>query len=78
MAKKATTAPAKKKQMKNFWHEVKVPYEQTERFKGVSIGFDKRFRDFGYFVFTHRARSKSYSSIARIPDSIIKKIEETG
>lgn len=47
---------------------------RSGRFNGVSIGRDKN----GYFVFTHRARSKSYDSVGKIPNSVIKYIESTG
>ena len=42
--------------------------------RGVSLGVDKN----GYFVYTHRARSKSYKSEDSIPLSKIKFIESTG
>lgn len=41
---------------------------------GVSIGKDKD----GYFCYTHRARSKSYPTIADIPKSALKFIDSTG
>jgi len=41
---------------------------------GVTLGHDRQ----GYFVHTHRARSKSYENIADIPKSAIKFIESTG
>ena len=44
------------------------------RYKGVSIGRDRT----GYFVCTHRASSKSYSSPSKIPESQIKWIRSTG
>lgn len=44
------------------------------KFKGVTIKKDAK----GYFVTTHRARSKSYPSINKIPKSVIKSIERTG
>lgn len=44
------------------------------RFRGVGVGKD----DDGYFVHTHRARSKSYPSKQDIPDSVIKRIASTG
>lgn len=47
---------------------------QSGRFDGVSIGRDRR----GYFVFTHRARSKSYVSRGKIPNNIIRYIKSTG
>ncbi|KKL70062.1 hypothetical protein LCGC14_2108610 [marine sediment metagenome] len=53
--------------------EVRYPYK-LGRYKGVSVG---RRKD-GYFVATHRASSKSYSSPSAIPNSVIAKIEETG
>ena len=42
--------------------------------KGCSLGADKD----GWFVFTHRARSKSKPSINKIPQKDIKFIESTG
>jgi len=44
------------------------------RYRRTSIGRDKE----GYFVMTHRARSKSYETPEKIPDSQIKFIESTG
>ena len=44
------------------------------RFKGVSVDQD----DEGYYVKTHRARSKSYPSEDAIPDSVVAEIERTG
>ena len=41
---------------------------------GCSLGADKD----GFFVMTHRARSKSYPEIEKIPQSAIKFIESTG
>ena len=41
---------------------------------GCDLGADKN----GFFVFTHRARSKSYSDIDKIPEKDIKFIESTG
>jgi hypothetical protein len=46
----------------------------SEKFRGVSVGLDKD----GYFVTTHRAKSKSYPSIDKIPKSVIKFIKSTG
>lgn len=43
-------------------------------FGGVSIGADKD----GFFVFTHRARSKSYPELGDIPNDKIKFVESTG
>ena len=44
------------------------------RYRGVSVGRDKN----GFFVTTHRARSKSYKTATAIPDSIVKRIKSTG
>ena len=41
---------------------------------GYSMGIDKN----GYFVHTHRARSKSYESPEKIPSKALKFIESTG
>lgn len=53
---------------------VAKPEQLKAKLKGVSLGKDKD----GYFVFTHRCRSKSYSSPEAIPDSKIKFVESTG
>lgn len=53
---------------------VELSDEQKERFKGVTVKRDSK----GYFVQTHRARSKSYDTIEKIPDSAISFIESTG
>jgi hypothetical protein len=42
--------------------------------KGNGIGADKN----GFYVYTHRARSKSYESIDKIPQKDIDFIESTG
>ena len=42
--------------------------------KGCSLGADKS----GFFVYTHRARSKSYPTVEDIPQKDIKFIESTG
>ncbi|OPX93992.1 MAG: hypothetical protein A4E53_00155 [Pelotomaculum sp. PtaB.Bin104] len=41
---------------------------------GCSCGKD----DNGYFVYTHRARSKSYESLQKIPIKVLKFIDSTG
>lgn len=69
----------KNRRKKNYFHEVVIPYQFEARFKGVSIGYDKRPESAGYFVFTHRDRSeKSYKTIGRIPPGVIKYIASTG
>jgi hypothetical protein len=50
------------------------PKIKGKSFDGVSLGADKN----GFFVYTHRARSKSYDGINKIPDKDIKFIESTG
>ncbi|NJD76936.1 MAG: hypothetical protein FIB08_07565 [Candidatus Methanoperedens sp.] len=42
--------------------------------RGFSISKDKN----GYFIHTHRCRSKSYKSLSRIPAKVIKFIKSTG
>ena len=42
--------------------------------KGVTLAKDED----GFFVYTHRCRSKSYRSIASIPKSAVEFIESTG
>lgn len=51
-----------------------VSKKNPSRFKGVSVGKDKD----GFYVYTHRCRSKSYPTQDAIPDSRIKYIESTG
>lgn len=53
---------------------VKKPDHLKEVMSEVSLRKD---RD-GYFVTTHRARSRSYSSPDMIPKSVIKRIASTG
>lgn len=48
--------------------------KKTPKAKGVTLRKDKD----GYYVHTHRSRSKSYKSIAAIPKSVIEFIESTG
>jgi 2'-5' RNA ligase len=47
---------------------------KTPKAEGVSLKRDKR----GYFVHTHRARSKSFPTASAIPKSVIEFIESTG
>jgi len=54
-------------------NEITFP-RKSGRFRGVSIGRDKD----GFFVMTHRARSKSYESIEAIPNKVIRFIASTG
>ncbi|WP_276974175.1 hypothetical protein [Flavobacterium filum] len=42
--------------------------------RGVGMGIDEN----GYFVYTHRARSKSYKSELSIPVKVVKWVESTG
>ena len=48
--------------------------DKTSKAAGVSLGSDKD----GYFVYTHRARSKSYKNVASISKKVIEDIESTG
>lgn len=54
-------------------NELTLP-RKSGRYRGVSIGRDRK----GYFVTTHRARSKFYKAVGLIPDSVIKWIRSTG
>lgn len=54
-------------------NEITQP-RRSGRYKGVSIGRDSQ----GYFVTTHRARSKSYPSTSKIPKSKIRFVASTG
>lgn len=61
------------------WKEAKTdnvpkPEELKAKMKEVSLGQDKD----GYYVYTHRARSKSYKKPESIPDKDIKFISSTG
>lgn len=42
--------------------------------RGFSVSKDKD----GFFIWTHRSRSKSYKSLSRIPKSVQKFLESTG
>lgn len=50
------------------------PEGLKKKMEGVSLGEDEK----GFYVYTHRARSKSYESPEKIPNSKIKYIETTG
>lgn len=54
--------------------ELEPPTSGDKDFSGVSLGADEN----GWFVMTHRSRSKSYPSIDKIPDAKIKKVASTG
>lgn len=47
---------------------------QSGRYEGCSIGRDSD----GFFLFTHRARGKSYENVRDIPEKEINFIESTG
>lgn len=47
---------------------------KPSKFKGVGMGAN----DKGFFLYTHRAMSKSYESPDKIPESVYKFIESTG
>jgi|GEM_PF-255469 len=53
---------------------LRIPKVEGKSFDGVSMGADKD----GFFVYTHRARSKSHASPDKIPIKEIKFIESTG
>lgn len=46
----------------------------TPKISGVSFGADKN----GFFVYTHRARCKSYANPLKIPKKTIEWVESTG
>lgn len=62
-------------------HKKLTPKESKEAIKlfgtfnkrGFSVSKDKG----GFFIYTHRLRSKSYKSLSRIPASSIKFIKST-
>ena len=45
----------------------------TFKERGFSVSKDKA----GFFIYTHRSRSKSYKSLSRIPASAIKSMKST-
>jgi hypothetical protein len=47
-----------------------------ENFGKVGCSFAKDSK--GFYCYTHRARSESYPSVAKIPKRIVKIIESTG
>lgn len=51
-----------------------VEEKKPSRFDGVGLKQD----DDGWYVTTHRARSKSYKEQADIPDSVVRYIRSTG
>jgi len=55
-------------------HGVGKPKVEGKSFDGVGLGADKN----GFFVYTHRARSKSKPDPSKIPDKDIKFIKSTG
>jgi len=55
-------------------YELSKPKVSGKSFNGVGIGADKD----GFFVMTHRARSKSYPELSDIPNKDIKFVESTG
>ena len=65
---------SKKKYLIKKIKNVPIPKGFKVKLKGVGLGIDQK----GYYVYTHRARSKSYKDIAKIPLRMIKWIESTG
>ena len=55
-------------------YDLTIPNIDGKSFNGVSLGADKN----GFFVFTHRTRSKSKPTIKKIPNKDIIYIETTG
>lgn len=56
---------------------LKIPAEMktiSKKIEGCSLGADEK----GFFVYTHRARSKSFSSPMKIDKKTIDYIETTG
>jgi len=51
-----------------------VPCKGIKEKKGFSCGQDKN----GYYIYTHRARSKSYKTLEAIPMKDIDFIDSTG
>lgn len=54
-------------------NEATMP-RRSGRYSGTSIGRDGK----GYFVMTHRCRSKSYPAAVKIPVSRIRFVRSTG
>ena len=73
MPKKSKYTQVKKRSTALNLNEFTTP-RTSGRYRGTSIGKDKN----GFFVKTHRARSKSYNSLKEIPDNDIKWIKSTG
>lgn len=54
-------------------NEITLP-RHTGRYKGTSVGRDEH----GFFVATHRCRSRSYPKPAKIPYRVIMWVRSTG
>ena len=54
-------------------NEITTP-RQSGRYRGASVGRDSN----GFFLMTHRARSKSYPALSKIPDKTVTFIRSTG
>ncbi|MBW2998757.1 hypothetical protein KY321_04415 [Candidatus Woesearchaeota archaeon] len=54
--------------------ELNNPNGKGRLYKGCGIGIDKN----GWFVHTHRARSKSYPELSDIPEKDVRFIKSTG
>ncbi len=61
---------------KSTFDNVSKPKELKNKMDGVSLGKEKKSGK--YFVYTHRAASKSYDSPENIPQKDIDFIESTG
>lgn len=76
--KPKTKATTKKKEVtdrkNSSWEQVSKTATKQGKTYGCSMGKDKN----GYFVYTHRARSKSYETKEQIPIKDLKFIESTG
>jgi hypothetical protein len=56
------------------FEEVSRTITKNGKTYGCSCGKDKE----GYFAYTHRARSKSYETLQKIPIKTLKFIDSTG
>lgn len=57
-----------------------IPCKGIKEKKGFSCGLSKKRSEklTPYFIYTHRARSKGYKSLDKIPTSVINFIDSTG
>lgn len=66
-----------KRRITPIWFQVNLEGDEINRFKGVNVGYDVRFKNKGFFVYSGSAMSEKYHTMEEIPESVIQRIKQT-